>query len=336
MHIDPVAEARRLLEQFSPAERQRLAEDPASTVKEFFDVEVTLRPARTRASDCTVEGTYNPGPPPSIVAASDVAQERTSFTILHELGHHLIELDVSLNDLSIDEADRRDEEICDEIAARVLMPEDVREKLVPAGRFTARNVAQLYEATRASRQACCVTAAGRLRAPGCVILAHTDGVSTYVAHDPTTQWRIARGTPQGEDSLIAKAARGYTKHARGVTNVRFASGAVSGAMHGDAFAADDGWVYAVIVEDPHSPWERTPTRVITNPWPDAEVIECGRCGEVSQTRRAPCRRCGDRYCRRCGRCSCPLVPATRLCSGCFLQKASNQFADGSEVCVDCV
>ena len=335
MRLDPVTEARRLLEQISPPDRHSLAEDPARTVTELFAVGVALRPAHRRGSGCTVEGTYDPGPPPRILAASDVAQERTWFTILHELGHHLIEVDVNLNELSITDADRRDEEICDEIAARLLMPEEIREELLPPRRFTARNVAKLYESTRASRQACCVTAASRLRAPGCVILANADGVATFIAHDQTTQWRIARDTPQGEDSLITKAARWPTKHARGITKVRFASGAISGPMHGDAFAADDGWVYAVIVEDTHSPWERTPKRVITNPWPDAEEIECGNCGEVSRSRRAPCRRCGDRYCRRCGRCSCPLVAAVRLCPGCFLQKASNQFTAGSEVCADC-
>ena len=335
MRIDPVAEAQRLLRQISPCDLHRLADDPASTVEARFDVPVTLRPALTRASGCTVEGTYDPGPPPRILAASDVAQARQRFTILHELGHHLIELDSSLNDLSVRDADRRDEEICDEIAARVLMPESVREEVLPAGRFTARNVAELYQATSASRQACCVTAAHRLRAPGCVILGTSDGVATYVAHDPTTPWRIARGTPQGQESLVAKAARRSTKHSRGVTNVRFSSGAISGPVHGDAFAAEDGWVYAVIVVDSHSPWERASKHVITNPWPDAEEIECGHCGEASQSWRAPCRKCGDRTCNRCGRCSCPLVPTTRSCPDCFLQKASNQFVDGSAVCVDC-
>ena len=324
-----------MLEQFCPSDLRKLAEDPAGTIKALFDVDVTLRPALARASDCTVEGTYDPGPPPRILAANDVAWARTLFTILHELGHHLIELDGFLNELSIKDADRRDEEICDEIAASLLMPEEVRAELLPRGRFTARNVAELYEATRASRQACCVTAARRLRGPGCVILGTPDGVATYVAHNPTTQWRIARDTPQGEDSLIAKAARRSTKHARGVTNVRFASGAISGRMHGDAFAADDGWVYAVVVEDSHSPWEQTRKHVIRNPWPDAEEIECGHCGEMSLSRRGPCRRCGDRFCGRCGRCSCPLVPSTRVCPGCFLEKSSNQFVDDSEVCVDC-
>lgn len=335
MRVDPVAEARRLLEQISPADRRKLAEDPAGTVRELFAVEVTLRPALLRGSNCTVDGTYDPGPPARIRAASDVAAARTCFTILHELGHHLIELDTFLNELSITDADRRDEEICDEIAARLLMPDEIRDELLPPRRFTARNVAKLFETTRASRQACCVTAASRLRAPGCVILGNADGVATYIAHHPTTQWRIARNTPQGEESLIAKAARWSTKHARDITRVRFASGAISGPMHGDAFAADDGWVYAVIVEDTHSPWEQNPRRVITNPWADVEEIECGNCGEVSRSRRAPCRRCGDRYCRRCGRCSCPFVAEIRSCPECFLQKSINQFVDDSEVCVDC-
>ena len=335
MRIDPEAEAERLLEQVDTEFLEELADDPAVAVDVLFDVEVTLRPPVPRGNGCTVDGTYDPGPPPRIAVAIDVAQSRQRFTILHELGHHLIEQDAYLNDLPIDDAARRDEDICDEIAARVLLPADVVGQTLPAGVFTAKSVAALHGASRASRQACCVAASRRLRLPGCIILGLPDGTATFTAHHPATPWRIARGTYQGEDSLLARAARSVTRHARGVTRVRFASGNTSGAVHSDAFAADDGWVYQVVVADTHSPWERDSKHVITNPWPDPEDIECGHCGEASRVWNAPCRECGDRTCPRCGHCSCQVGPTPRTCPGCFLQKPPNQFASGATVCTDC-
>ena len=336
MRVDPKAEARRLLAQIDAAGFEYLAEDPASAVEALFGVEVvTCRPSTVSAQGCAVDGTYHPNPSPTIRVANDVPLTRQRFTVLHELGHHLIEHDHRLNDLEIDDTERRDEDICNEIAAAILIPTDVVGDLLPVGKFRASDVAALYDATGASREACCVAAARCLRSAGCVILGRSDGTAVFTAHDPTTPWRIARGTPQDSDSLLVKAARRSTGYARGVTRVRFASGNVSGKVHGDAFAADDGWVYEVVVVDSHSPWERTGWHVITDPGPEGEEIECGNCGEASRSWRAPCRSCGDRVCDKCSRCSCSLIPTTRLCTGCFLQKPLNQFVNVTDTCVDC-
>lgn len=335
MRIDPEAEAQRLLEQVDPEFLAELADDPAAAVEVLFDVEVVRRPPLPQGNGCTVDGTYDPGPQPRILVANDVAQARQRFTILHELGHHLIELDTRLNDLRIDDAARRDEDICDEIAARVLLPADVVDQTLPTGVFTAMDVATLHGATRASRQACCVAASRRLRLPGCVILGLPDGTATFTAHHPVTPWRIARGTYQGQDSLLTRAARSITRHARGVTTVRFASGNTSGDMHGDAFAADDDWVYQVVVADPRSPWAKGFSVGLPDTGPAAEDIECGRCGEASRAWKAPCRQCGDRTCPSCGQCSCQVGPTPRTCESCFLLKPPNQFANGATVCIDC-
>lgn len=336
MRIDPTAQAQRLLLQVDPSDLAELANDPATAVEVLFDVAVTLRPSQTRGQGCAVDGTYDPGPPQRIRVADDIGEARRRFTILHELGHHMIEHDSHLNDLPINDADRRDEAICNEVAASVLIPAEVVEQTLPSGVLTAKHVAALYGATSASREACCVAAVRRLRRPGCVILGTPDGTAVFTAHNWATPWSIARGTPQGPDSLLAKAARRQTGRERSVTRVRFASGNTSGNVHGDAFAEGDGWVYQVVVADTHSPWERGLNVGLVDTWPDAEEIECGICGEASLVWNAPCRTCGDRLCPKCRRCSCPVGPASRTCHNCWLQKSPVEFSGAADICIDCI
>lgn len=335
MRVDPVAEAQRLLTQVDPANLPRLANDPASVVEELFDLAVTLRPPRPPGKGCPVDGVYHPGPKPRITVANDVPLTRQRFTILHELGHHFIEHDDHLNDLDIEDADRRDEEICNEVAATVLLPADVVERTLPAGVFTAKDVADLFDTTHASRMACCVAAVRRLGTYGCVVLGTPDGIATFTAHKPGTPWRIARDTPQGEESMLSKAARRGTRCVTGRTRVRFAAGNLSGPVFGDAFAADDGWVYMVIAATSHSPWERGPSFGIAYTGPDPQDIECGACGETSRVWTGPCRTCGVPRCPICNRCACHVGPQTVMCSSCFLRKPTNQFEQGRTTCVDC-
>ena len=335
MRIDPAAEAGRLLSQLDASDLLDLASDTRTAVEVLFEVEVALRPPSPPGQGCAVDGTYRPGPAPRITVADDVTLTRRRFTLLHELGHHLIELDNHLNDLDIDDAARRDEDICNEVAAQVLLPSDVVNEALPAGKFTAEDISDLFDATGASRMACCVAGARRLRLPGCVILGTPDGVATFTAHHPATPWRIARQTHQGNDSLLVRAAQSPSRRARGVTRVRFATGTVSGLVHADAFVADDGWVYQVVVADSHSPWVQGLNLGLTDNGPDPEEIECPNCGEAGLVWTRPCQTCGDRVCPQCQRCSCPFGPKLRTCPTCTLSRPPNQFAAGAEVCNDC-
>jgi hypothetical protein len=254
MRIDPFAQARRLLEQIDRDFLPDLATEPTVAIAALFDgLVVTTRAPSRPGRGCAVDGTYDPGPPPRILVANDVSPSRQRFTALHELGHHLIEHDDHLNDLDVPDSERRDEEICNEIAATILLPDDMVEETIPAGRFTAEDVARLHGASgSASRAACCVAAVRRLHRPGCVILGLADGTADFIAHQHATPWRIARGTPQGAASLLARAAR--VGRARDVTQVLFANGNSSSKVHADAFAAPDSWIYMVVVADTHSPW----------------------------------------------------------------------------------
>jgi hypothetical protein len=264
-----------------------------------------------------------------------VPPARQRFTALHELGHHLIEHDGPLNDLDLDNRARRDEDICNEVAASILIPADAVTEHLSAGAFTARDVAALHRAVNASRAACCVAAARQLRRPGCVILGTADGLAVFTAHHPSTAWHIARQTPQGPDSLLVRAGRAHGGHAQEVTVARFASGNSSGQLQGDAFADDDGWVFAVLVDDTHSPWTKGISFPTADTGPASETIECPRCSWTGEVYTAQCRSCGDRTCPSCGRCSCPSGPTERLCGNCYERRPVNQFEGPDSFCVDC-
>ena len=336
MRIDPSQEARRLLSGAGSELLVQLASDPVAAIASSYGVPVELRRAEPSGEGCPVDGIYRPGPPPLITVARGTSPARQRFTILHEFGHHLIEHDARLNDLLVGEDARVDEEVCNEIAAVVLIPDAIVEEALAQGVPTGEKVVRLYEAANASREACCVAAARRLRRSGCVIVGNTDGEAVFAAHHPATPWRIARGTPQGPESLLARSAARSSGHARGVTRVRFASGATSGQLHGDAFTADRRWVFAVIVDDSHSPWKSGLNLGLADRGPEGEEIECARCGEASLVFTAPCRNCGDRTCPRCGRCSCQVGARPRQCLGCFLEKPPPEFPSASaELCLEC-
>jgi len=157
MRIDPRGEARRLLAQVDPADLDVLATDPVTALGVLFDITITTRPPSLPGPGCPVDGTYRPGPPPHIFVADDVTAARQRFTVLHEWGHHLIEHDDYLNDLEISDAERSDENICNEVAATVLLPDDIVDKTLPAGVFTAEHVAALFDNVSASRCRRCST-----------------------------------------------------------------------------------------------------------------------------------------------------------------------------------
>lgn len=335
--IDPHAEALRLVAEQVPLEHHAdLIDDPQTTIEMLFPtMTVSSRSPSPGGDGCGVDGTYNPGPPPRIVFADDVIPARRRFTLLHELGHHLIEHDGPLNELDVSGVERRDEAICNEVAASILIPAELVDEHIPA-KFTAQDVARLHASVEASRSACCVAAVRRLHHPGCVMLGTAEGVAVFTAHHLGTEWRVARGSPQGADSILAKAGRSIARAARETTTVRFASGNVSGPLHGDAYVDDDGWVFAVFVQDTVSPWVRGLAFNTVDTGPDYETIDCDRCGEVTAWK--TCRTCGDKICPTCDRCwNCPpRSTGDRKCAGhCQLVKPAHQFKGDTDICVDC-
>lgn len=335
MRIDPQAHARRLVGALTAELVEQLAADPLQAVGAIDGLEVSFRPP-TSSGGCALDGTYAPlrGGGALITVADDASPARQRFTVLHEFGHHLVYRDAELADLDVPDSDRRDEEICNEVATSLLIPAVVVASVLTRSHVTAEEIALLHAKVGASRAACCVSGARHLGHPGSVVLSY-DGVTVnFAARHPSTRWSIARGSEQVERTLLARAGR--YGHARGVTDVHFASGKVKTGLQADAFRADDGWLYLVLVEDSHSPWTAKLNFANSDDRAPTEVVECGRCDVVFTAYWARCPSCGDHRCPSCKRCSCRTAPrAEQTCPSCFLTKPSAQFRTPAGVCVDC-
>lgn len=329
--VDVRAHGDRLLATLPVARSHDFANDAeAAFAVQYPEIALVAVPAGS--GTCAIDGAYRPGPPPTIEYAMDTSAERRHFTLLHELGHHLIELDPVLADFDGQDTDRRDEDICNRIAARLLIPTDIVDDVID-GYPTAQAVIELRRRTRASRAACCVAAAERLRHPGCVMYGWSDGIAQFVGHHPSTPWRVARSADQGDDSVLAEPRR-----QPGRSHVRFAGGNPSGELWVDCSVDDDGRVFAVFVEDTVSPW--APAGALHLPevsGPAYEEVECSHCDNAFRAYGAPCPRCGDHLCPDpdCGRCSCPLGGGEeRRCIECMQKRPVERFPDGGNICDD--
>lgn len=334
--VDPRSAALHLIAHLDATAVELLATDPVEAVEELVGIPITFRPGSAGGSACGVDGSYDPGPPARIFIADDIMPTRRAFTVLHEYGHHLVEDDDQLNELGLTDGDRRIEEVADAVAAALLLNADLVEHYLTSTPPTAAQVADLFDATEASRSACCVAAAQRLGRHGCVMLVTDDGVARFTAHQIGTPWRVARSTAQGTASIVHHAGgSGATVTRR--SPVTFANGNDSSPLFAQAHRCPDGWIFAVFVDDTIDPW--APKEGLHLP---AEVdfgteYECPHCDMTFTTGAAPCRKCGTPVHEQCGRCACRVEVKSRRCEGpCGLMKPEHQFDVGSVYCVDCV
>jgi hypothetical protein len=306
-----------------------LARDPVSAIPELFEVSVQVRP-ELGEEICSVHGSYfGSDQPISVRQALSVARIR--FSALHELGHHLLDVGDHRIDL-ISGPNHRDleEAICDEFAAEILVPDAVVDHWISAEGPTARAVIDLYhdDRVRASRAACCVAAAKKIVGSGYVMLSDLSGVARFTAVHGTP-YRVAGDTPQGDDSIPAKAARIGNKRDSG--RVTYRSGGYSDHHHADA-RLDGEYVFTVFTTGP-PPWGGL--SLLRRPEWQPDEAQCDRCGEDFLPRdwcdhdpRRP-------VCPSCGACSCGArVSQYQTCLGCYLQFATH-LLDDSGLCETC-
>ncbi|MBK6501135.1 MAG: ImmA/IrrE family metallo-endopeptidase [Candidatus Microthrix sp.] len=326
-------QAIRLVSSISHDEKSHFHTDPVAALTRSGFAVREVAPS-TASGGCSVAGSYSEGPPPTITVVADASMGRRRFTALHEYGHALVMQDDETQDLLFAEPDhgqRMEEEICDAVAAELLLPGALVEAHISHLGPTARSVAELFHGAKASREAVCVRAAQQIRGVGHVMLA-VDGVARFTS-SRGTHFRVSRDTKQGVDHITERASVGGS--ARGLAEVIYASGATSDQFHADAVADDDGYVFAVFVEE-RPAWERN----FAPPMVDRTIpneVECSHCDVQFTAFGAPCRHCGDyRHASGCDRCSC-RAGKERRCGICFTLKASHLFPSSQATdCVDCV
>lgn len=303
-----------------------LAEDPLSVTPELFGLKLKLVP---ETDDCPLHGTYFSGTR-SVTVARTASRGRVRFSSLHELCHHLINVTGMRLDLEdYEEPGQVEENVCDEFAAAILLPDEMVDEHIPKAGPTAADVIALWEASHASRAAACVAASRRLPSPGYVMLCDLDALALFTSGH-RTRFRVRTDTPQGPDSIPAKAARnGSTYRGEGV--LRFPSGGESPTVQGDAEVSGD-YVFCVFATT-KAPWKKL--NLIGERKAKRAPKPCPRCQEpFVHWDNLICYRCGEHRCPHCGDCGCPTVAREEaVCQSCFLTKPARLIVDG--VCTDC-
>lgn len=325
-------EVGRLLSALDPRVRQALTDDPAGGAKEHLGLDVRLvhSTARTNPSPCPIDGIYL-HEARTIVVVRSPSRGRTLFSILHEVGHHLMDEDDDITDLLWDAGAERSawarEKLANELAAGLLLPDALVEQHIPQGGPRASDVISLIKHSDASAEACAVAAARRLPGNGYIVLAESDGTIRFAA-TAGAALPIARHTAQPDGHLLADAADGHQQQ-RGAT-LTFPGDTVTDPMHADAQPFGPGSVG--VFTDGRAPW--VTLSVLPPPEYEAFDVDCPRCHEVVVTYKAACRACGNHKCEKCGWCECRNTQqAEVMCRVCCMMKSADIVVNG--VCIDC-
>lgn len=326
-----------VVEAAEPGLAARLTDAALEVLSNRQDVHVRWLPAGSSGT-CSVAGAYEPGTAPPTLWVQSSIERREAFTVLHEYGHHLqrtvsIDLAVAVGDHQ--EADRFEEAACESFAALVLLPEALVGPLTPAKGASAETIREYYEASQASRTACCIRALGTLQGGGIVAVLNDQGVVTYAESTLPGVFPPAKGSGQSGTALIAKTLT----HPGEMVEVARTSVMYSTHEHADVLYGQatwiDGWIVAVLkldnaswrgfspMQQPSSTSGRSaaaPARTTLSLWES-----CTICGENfrPEVGAVPCSVCQKRRCEK-GHCEC-LNKRDIVCQTCWMQKARAQF-----------
>lgn len=311
------------------------SEDPASAIEVHFEpVIVRQLPAvNFRGAECSIDGYYeaslNPDQP-SILYSAEVSPERARFTILHELGHHLLagvgaELLDDLDRLggSAAGAARLEEIACHQLAGRLLIPSSDLDDVI--GRETLRpaHIVELHARTNASWEAVAVRAAGHADGKAAVVLMWEPGVVGFAAANGLGWW--PRGSPLAPGGPLAKA---FSYGSTATPDIyRYELGYAERLFCGTTQVHDRLAVGVLTPRPSDGHFE-----ILEQPdpsWRDREDF-CPWCGNERNV--GWCDSCSGRRCHSCDRCGCGKPRENPLCPECSCRNPINA---GSRVCVDC-
>ena len=312
-------------------------EDPASAVELYF-APVRVMPLEARAgafSTCSTDGFYDcgTGSVPTILFAEDVAPSRARFTLLHELGHHLLVTQLShlLDDIdqlagASTDPQHIEEKVCHQFAGRVLIADDLLAAVVQGARLRPTHIAELHDQSSASWEAVAVRAAASCPYKAAVVVLRERGAVGFCAASSRLQaawWprgsMVASGGPLDRALVSDQTARNEIYRA----GLGFAE-----AMYCDSVRIHDGLAVAVLTDKPSDgrfdiPEEPEPS------WKEREDF-CERCNE--ERTQGWCDSCRGRFCPQCERCACAPIATHPTCGGCGLNAPRRT---GATYCLSC-
>lgn len=312
-------------------------EDPSSAVELYF-APVRVKPLGPRAasiSTCSMDGLYDgaTGSVPTILYADDVSPARARFTLLHELGHHLLVTDAAhllddIDELAGTRTDLQDveEKVCHQFAGRVLIGDELLGSVVQAARLRPAHIHDLHQRSNASWEAVAVRAATSCPYKAAVVLVREPGVVGFCAASSRLRaawWprgsTVAVGGPLDRALVSDQTARNEIYRA----GLGFAE-----AMYCDSLRIHDGVAVAVLTDKPSNgrfdiPEEPEPI------WKEREDF-CERCNEERTD--GWCDDCRGRFCPQCERCACTTVATHPTCPGCGVIAPRRE---GAAYCLTC-
>lgn len=318
--------------------RDRFAKDPIATLRTELGMAVRAvdhlgDSSRSDGGACDGMSFLSDG---VILYSPTPESRREYFTLGHELGHWLVEQSGEAFDWLGDQAEPAKllETVCDRIAQRLLLSDDLANEVLGSGPVTAQFVLTLFSNSNASRPVCAIAAAQRLRLGAVLIVDIRTGQVTHasVKPDPVLGWpRVYPWPGQVLDAGHPLMQWGSQARKTLRTRWRMPWGAQE-RFYVDA-VADERRIFAVLSADDlwgvdrfHAPSDR---EFDTRP-----TLTGTCCGKTFERRGIPCPDCGDPYCPECGLCRCQKVSAREVvCSSCFLQYQPHLVVDGK--CFDC-
>jgi hypothetical protein len=333
-----------MIERVPADDRDELRQDPLNTIRTLWpDLQlVPLAGLPAGNDDCSCDGYYDtelvPGRP-NLVFATDPSPRRVRFTLLHELGHHIIrtaapELLDLIDDSAGDDAtpdDLRDteEHCCHTFAGTILVPASLLAEVIGAGQPRPDDVHELYKRSGASWEATAVGIAGRANRPTAIILVRAAGTITFCASSPGLRpgWRRqSRVQPHGAlDRALELAITAKSDLYRyGLSYER--------SMWCDVRHPYSGLAVAVLSDTP-SNGQVNLLPEATKPW-ERDTF-CERCGGARTV--GWCDQCVGKRCEDCGECGCYRRAPERLCEGpCMQLKGLGAFTSHDTICNDCL
>lgn len=306
--------------------RRDIARGLADAVQSHFGLNV--RPADTFAERgdggwCDGVSIIDSG----IILYRPTTSRRENFTLMHELGHHLVENNLECLSWIADQADpsRVLEQVCDQIAASLLITAADVDAALNGSPPDASSVLRLFDNTHASRSACAIAVARHLPCDGFVALIEESTLEVFFATRARATrpyaWKgdlIPNGHPLGQRPPPVRTKAWWPQP--------------SGTEHREYYMSattSHGWTIAVFAEDDLFGVTNLhlPQLVDEDRGYDGQVT-CP-CGYSGPTRWWPCKECGQPQCPKCDECACArrdreLVP----CQNCFISVQPHLLEDG--------
>ncbi len=270
----------------------------------------------------------------TVMYAPTPGSKKENFTLLHEVGHILVEQD---DDALIWLADRDDpdvelERLCEEIAAALVVPDALIDEIIGTGPLTGDDLRTLVARSAASGPACAIALSSRLSSGAVVIIERVDARVIHSAlrgEDlkiyPRKDTEVPTDHPLlGLEPGLSTTNKSYWMDKWERRQQYYLSAVATEKRIYAIFSVSDLWGVDRFHGGQAPPQKSSAPRLTVR-------CACGFSGTVAGW---PCGTCGHPYCLKCGECDCARrARAQQACSVCYCNTPPVDLEDG--VCSNC-